>query len=113
VVVAFYGRAEGELPVVVQQSTDSTEATASTPSQPTTINKAQVATNGWMPWVTYAVGVIMGMSLTFLIARHGLAFKRAVASGERYVLHHPLLDVTLVSLAIVAYMLLTRAGTIL
>ena len=44
--------------------------------------------------------------------KHGLAFKRALVHGEDFILHHPLLDVTLVGIVMVGYVLGQTAGVI-
>ena len=77
-----------------------------------TISFVQNITSCNAPWITFVVGLASGIALLFVVMKHGLAFKRALVHGEDFILHHPLLDVTLVGIVMVGYVLGQTAGVI-
>jgi uncharacterized protein YkwD len=84
-----------------------------TTSTPTSISRVQALTDGRAPWSVFAVGLLSGFGLLYLVFKHGLAFRRVVVEGERFIMHHALFDVTIVSLVIVGFILTRTVGTIL
>ncbi|MDB5164073.1 MAG: hypothetical protein JWS12_691 [Candidatus Saccharibacteria bacterium] len=61
------------------------------------ISRIQAITNGRMPWIGYATGLLTGAAIAVLILKHGLVLKRMLLNGERFIYHHALFDVTIVS----------------
>jgi hypothetical protein len=54
--------------------------------------------------------VVFGCAaFAFLLIRHGIAWRKTLARGEKFVLHHPTLDIV-ASVVIVACVILTRAS---
>jgi uncharacterized protein YkwD len=76
------------------------------------ISQIQTLTKGRAPWVGFAVGLFSGAALVYLVIKHGLALRKLALEGEAFILHHPLLDVTLISLVVVASMLSRTSGFI-
>lgn len=58
----------------------------------------------------FVVGSILSLTIGFMIARHLVLFKHLVKRSESFVLHHPVLDVTIISLCIVGAFLAQTAG---
>ncbi len=120
VVVAMYASPldSPPLPAASEQTTpavasfSSLSGTAQTPS-PQTISRIQALTSGWAPWAPYFVGMIIGAALCYLAIKHTISIKRAFRKGERFVVHHPLFDVTLVALIVLGLVVIQRVGTIL
>ncbi len=61
---------------------------------------------------TFAIGLTTGLLAMFMIGRHSLKLKRAIATGEHFVMHHPVLDIGLTSLIAVGALLLQSVGFI-
>lgn len=60
----------------------------------------------------FLAGLVTGAAILILLIKHMAALKRIMLDGERFVIHHPILDVTLVSLLIVAAFLAQTSGFI-
>lgn len=116
IVVAMYGNPIGGVqPVTTPQTTPSKAVTSATPitePQVKSINKAQTLTNGRMPWVSFIVGLIGGSALVYLLLKHSIGVRRAIKKGERFVLHHPVIDITIVCLIVVCILLNQSVGFI-
>ena len=91
-------------------------ATASIPVSQN-ISRAQTLTKGQAPWVLTLSVVVTGLSVILLLLRHSLKARHLVHDlihdTQRFVLHHPLLDSTLLGIAILGSTLLRTVGTIL
>lgn len=121
VVVAMYGTplvlpdnvAAASVPTTPAIESFSSLTNLSSNSNPQTISKIQSFTNGLMPWAQYVVGMIIGAVLMYLAIKHALGLKRLLRQGERFAIHHPLLDTTLVALIVLGVILVQRVGVIL
>jgi hypothetical protein len=68
-----------------------------------------------LPVAGLATGIAGFMAVTALIlwvSKHALAARKAVKTGERFVIRHPLVDIGLVTIAACAYLLTQTAGLI-
>ncbi len=84
-----------------------------TTEQPTkSISRIELAANGDATWSVMALSVIITVSFVLLIVRHGFAWHKLLNRGEQFVLHHPLLDVGIVTLLTVGVILSHTAGFI-
>ncbi len=66
------------------------------PTEPATQRIARIqlmSSRQATPWSLAAITLISTVVLVFLVLRHGLAWRKVLLRGERFVLHHPLLDV--------------------
>lgn len=61
---------------------------------------------------TLAVGMFGIATLGFVLLRHGLAWRKVLIRGERFALHHPMLDVTAATILSIAIILSHTAGLI-
>lgn len=81
------------------------------------IAKAQMLTSGHAPWTLGAAVVVTGLAIIILLTHHSLKarhlIKDLVHNTEKFVLHHPLLESTLLGLAILGATLSRTVGTIL
>lgn len=89
---------------------------------PTTheIAQVQTLTGGRAPWTYAATATALGILMIFWMLHHSLRLRHLLKEGghilkssERLVLHHPLLDVTLLSLTIFGLLLSRTVGYIL
>lgn len=76
------------------------------------ISRVQAFTNGTQPWLASTLSMITVASVGVLFIKHGLAMRRFIARGERYVLHHTLFDITIIGLIGLVFVLTRTAGVI-
>lgn len=62
--------------------------------------------------LTFAIGLLSGSAIVFVLIRHGFAVKRALIHGEQFILRHPLVDIGLTGLVMTAYVLGQTTGFI-
>lgn len=77
------------------------------------VSQIEALTNGKYHWVFFVVAFGSGVAISVLLLRHGFAFKRLLRNGEQFVLHHPLIDSTLLALVILGLTLSRTVGFIL
>lgn len=106
IVVAFYATPGTEDSPVVREA-----GTLSTPPNERTPISVFANTAGLgNQWINLAAGITTGLAAGFLIARHGLRLKRIMRSGEHFVMHHPVLDLSLTAIIILGVLLLQSVG---
>jgi hypothetical protein len=88
-----------------------TETPVSEPA-PQSIARIQTLSGGNAPWSLFAVGLLAGASLMFLILKHLTKLRRLIIHGEQYILHHALLDVTIIALVALCTILTRTTGFI-
>lgn len=76
------------------------------------ISLGQVITGGKYPWINFIAGIAIGLISMYLIVKHSLRFRRWLRKGEQYILHHPILDISLISLLILLIVISQTAGFI-
>ncbi len=122
VVVAMYGSpldsaltsVEKTSQTVLNSSQNNVNSTiASAAPKSTYISKIQLATKGLAPWANYATAVLTGAALMYLIVKHGISLKRLVHRGERFIVQHPILDATILSIGILGIVISQKIGVIL
>jgi len=113
IIVALYGAPSDA--VLTSQTSDvagfntlSAEATESN----TSITKAQTLTGGKMPWITLAIGVAAGVALAFIIAKHSVQLHRKIRKGEKFILKHPIIDLTVIAFIALCAVLSQSVGLI-
>lgn len=115
IVVAMYGQPAGAAEVAGTQAPSSNSGfnsagLAAEPSD-TTINRIE----SWIAvpdWVSYVIVGLAGAVLATIVIKHGRSLKRTLVKGEKFVLHHPLLDVTLVAGVVLAALVVQQTGII-
>lgn len=60
----------------------------------------------------FVVGVIGTLAISFVLLRHSFAWRKMLTRGEMFILHHPLLDISLVAIAMLAVILNHTVGFI-
>jgi len=82
-------------------------------SQPTTrITRLQSITNGNAPW---SAGLLSGMLIVIVgawIAKHAYAVKKVLIDGEKFLLHHPVIDVAVLIIVGIAILLSQSSGVV-
>lgn len=77
------------------------------------VSRFEIITKGVMPWATGLLFILTISVAMFLTGKHAKKLHKLIARGERYVLHHALFDLTLVSLAWLCIVLSRSVGIIL
>ena len=118
VVVALYGQ-PGEKPVFGATSASPTSAVAAfTTNNPfmneasSSISKAQTITNGQMPWITFALGLLCGAAIAYVIVKNSVVLHRKLRKGEKFVFKHPIFDITVVVFVVICALLSQSVGFI-
>lgn len=76
------------------------------------VSRIQLMTGGQAAWSTIAVSALAGAAIAVFVLRHGIRLKRLATQGESFVLHHPMLDITLVFIGTLAVIFAQASGTI-
>lgn len=103
IVVAMYGKPAEPQAIVVPQTLTSTQSN---------ISHIQTLTDGKAPWSGFAFGLLIGGIVVYLVLTHASKVRRALKISERYIIKHPLVDMTLLALLALAAILIQTAGTI-
>lgn len=117
IVVAMYGTPVSSAQAPATAETPSTDVmseqnavTSSTEVvEPPTrqISLVETVTKGDMPWAFFAVGLVSGGASSALLVRHSLKLRKLFKKGEKFVVHHPVIDTGLM-LIVVASLLLSK-----
>lgn len=105
IVVAIYGKPGNAMPSQVLSETTNNEAKS--------ISKAQALTAGKTPWISFAVGLLAGAGIVYLLVKNSVAVHRAIKKGEKFIHKHPVWDVTILALIVLCVLLSQSIGTIL
>ncbi len=104
VIVAMYAKpAEaGTLPATVTTTT----------AEPKNVSYVQSVTGGKAPWSSFIAGLLLGSIAMYLTIKHLAGLRRALRTSERFVVAHPLFDITLVALLALTAIVSQTVGTI-
>ncbi len=75
------------------------------------INRIELLTQS--AWVTYLIALALGAAIMYLVVTHSIGIKRGFRKGEKFVIHHPLLDSIVILSVAGGILLLEHAGYIL
>jgi uncharacterized protein YkwD len=82
-------------------------------AQPATrITKLQSITNGYAPWSAAALSTTVLIVTILWALKHAIVVKRVLLDGEKFILHHPLLDVGVMALVALAVLLSRSSGVV-
>lgn len=108
IVVAMYAQ-----PVEPSEKSDPLPViSTSSPANPGSVNYLQSLTAGKAPWATFIIGLVIGSIAMYLTVKHARGLRRALRTSENFVIHHPVLDVTLVALLALLAMVSINVGNI-
>lgn len=81
--------------------------------EPNDIRISKVQTILTLPlWVNYLIVGFIGGSVVYIALKHGRRLKRSITHGEKYILKHPVVDITLVAFIALCIVLSQRSGII-
>lgn len=88
--------------------------TAKSNNEPTQqrVARIQLLTAGSAPWSLFAISALTAVAVLLFMLRHGFIWRRALAKSEIFIVHHPLLDIAVISLATIGYVLSQTTGII-
>lgn len=116
VVVAMYGQplGGGSANKVPEITARVQPVTSSLPIQnePATLGVSRLAALTHNSTLLFGVGLMSGLAAAFVFLKHGLAVRKLITEGEEFIVHHPVLDIVLVSLIMVGYVLSQTVGVI-
>lgn len=104
VVVALYARPSDDV-----QSAETAPVQANSSKN---LTAAQSLSDGKAPWSTFAIGLVSGFLAAYLLIKHARGVKKAIKRGERFVIRHPLLDITIIALLALAALATQTVGSI-
>jgi hypothetical protein len=108
ITVALYGTPLGAI-------NGSTNSMASTPvvlgTQVKNVSRIQLISDSHVTQLLLAA--VSGAALMFFFVRHAFAWHKVLVRSEAFVVHHPFLDIMLMSAAVFTFLLSHIAGTIL
>ncbi len=117
IVVAMYGKPI-LLPSAAQNAKRPAEIpinkpiTSTPPKEETKISYIQTLTNGQAPWSSFALGLLVGVIMAYLLIKHGRGLHKRLRREEEFILRHPLVDATLLALLALVAIVSQTAGTI-
>ncbi len=79
----------------------------------TKISRIDLLTKGSLPWISTLYSLLAGIGITYLIMKHSKALHKMLVKGERYILHHAVLDVTIISFVWLCMVVSRTVGVIL
>lgn len=104
IIVAIYGKPSES---AVQSATAQNIA-----SEQSSISHIQTITDGRAPWSGFAFGLLIGGIIVYLILTHAKKLREALRISEKFIVKHPVLDMTLLALLALGAILIQSAGTI-
>lgn len=105
IVVAMYGQPAPSKAVMASQNTEASNSTSK-------ISYIQTLTGGKAPWSGFAAGILVGGLVVYLFVVHTKKVRRILRISEKFIVKHPLLDMTLLSLVALVVILSQTAGFI-
>lgn len=90
-----------------------TSDTAVPASQPSTrITRLQTLTSGYAPWSAAALSGVVVIATGLWALKHALIAKRVLLDGEQFLLHHPVIDVGVLSIVAIGILLSQSSGVV-
>jgi hypothetical protein len=90
-----------------------TDAPITAEPAPVAVSRLATITRGQLAWLSGVASGLIIASVVSLALKHALAVRKWLVKGERYVLHHMLFDVTVISLIGLCVMISQTAGYVL
>lgn len=98
--------------VVAVSETKQGDTSKAETSTSTSVPRVQVITSANVAWTQFALSMLVSVAVLIFLLRHSLAWHKFLVRGERFILHHPLLDIAIVGLATLGAILLQTSGVI-
>lgn len=76
------------------------------------VARVQIITSANVAWTQFALSMIVSVAILMFLLRHSFAWHKFLVRGEKFILHHPLLDIAFVAIATLGTILLQTSGVI-
>lgn len=107
IVVAMYARPSSASPASLSSQTKYLPPTSGK------ISFAQTITPWNIPWINFAAGLFIGLSIMYLVTHHSFRLiKRRLSQGEKFIIKHPALDLALVAVIVLGVVVTRTSGFI-
>ncbi|MGB4758797.1 MAG: CAP domain-containing protein [Candidatus Saccharimonadales bacterium] len=97
---------QAETPVAAQQTTTIPSTTSKN------VSRVQVAGTGNMPWIAAILALLVVALGSWVIFKHGHAWRKVIVHGEQFVLRHKILDTVVVAVIVGSLLLIQTVGFI-
>lgn len=116
IIVAEYGQpvaAAANITFSVPETTTNGVSTTNSAELPSKqVSRVQQWAGSSAEWSVIAITAVAAAAATLFVVRHGLQIHRLISKGEAFIAHHPVFDIGLVSLCVVAVTLTRVSGVI-
>ncbi len=102
---------ESKKPTTQPVTTNNTPTKQNEPAA-ASVSRLGVLTNGSMPWLSSFAAITAIAGISVFAIRHLIGIRRWIVHSERYVLHHMVFDITIVSLVGLCLVVSQSAGVI-
>ncbi len=96
-----------------QTPTAYTNLSSTSEPDETRLTRIQLFTHGQAPWTTYALTIVLFVSIGLYILKHAIGIRKTVLRGEKWVLHHPALDMTILGIIALSFYLTRYIGGVI
>jgi uncharacterized protein YkwD len=103
IVVAEYARPVGAFPITSQNFSIPPAAG---------VSRFQILTGERANWIEVGLSFVIGVGLACLFIRHAIYLRRLFKDGEKYIIHHPWIDIAFVLVCTVGLILTHNVGLI-
>ena len=76
------------------------------------VSRLQTLSSTNASWGGFAISLLASVALLAFLLRHSLAWHRFIVKGEEFVLHHPVVDIAFVVIAVLGFILTQSVGLI-
>lgn len=112
IVVAMYGEPATVASIAnAPGGTNTMPATVVSEPQSTQVPRVQAISMA-NSWDVFAIYTVVSIGVLWFVIRHGLFARRALVMSEEFIIHHPFLDIAIVSVATAGVLLTRTAGFI-
>ncbi len=98
-------------PPTTTASTDNGQSNG-TPLRSQEVSRFDVLAPGNAEWAALVISVLVTLAGITMVYRHGKMWKRYLIKGERFIIHHPALDIAIVALLVAGAILTQTTGFI-
>ncbi len=114
VVVAMYGQPGKNAVAAATTNNSAINSTNSLLKEPASVSVPKIAlfARGNAPWAASFIGATVGICLAILFIKHGVAIRRTVKRGEKFIVRNPKLDIIFAAVIIIGVVLTRASGFI-
>lgn len=76
------------------------------------VSFAETITTWGNPGISFVIGLVLGIGVMYLFIRHSLGLRKKIKHGEKFIVKHPAIDLTVIALVVLAFVLIQTAGHI-